>query len=79
MQWHLNRRFPEALAAEHAMDEAALARAAEQRKSALIAARAFFEEWSELARTVIKRRDYLIRLGLAQRISRVEPERWVRW
>ena len=56
------------------MDEAALARAAEQRKNALIAARAFFEEWSELARTVIKRRDYLIRLGLAQRISRTEPD-----
>ena len=56
------------------MDEAALARAAEQRKSALIAAPTFFEEWSHLARTVIKRSDRLIRPGLAKRISRAEPE-----
>lgn len=39
--------------------------------------RAWFEEWSELLRTEITRRDYLIQLGLAERKSsgkRAEPE-----
>lgn len=34
---------------------------------ALLAMRAWFEDWSETARSVIRRRDHLIRLGLAQR------------
>jgi hypothetical protein len=33
----------------------------------LTALRAWFEEWSGIARVAIKRRDYLIRLGLARR------------
>lgn len=36
----------------------------------LRAARAFYEEWSELARQEIKRRDHLILMGLATRRSR---------
>ncbi len=40
--------------------------AAEQ-QTALREARAFYEEWSTIARTVVSRRDLLIRLGLAQR------------
>jgi hypothetical protein len=40
--------------------------AAEQQTS-LREARAFYEEWSTIARTVVSRRDLLIRLGLAQR------------
>ncbi|MEI7894082.1 MAG: hypothetical protein WCI05_13390 [Myxococcales bacterium] len=35
--------------------------------SALVALRAWFEEWSEIARASVKRRDYLILLGLAKR------------
>lgn len=35
----------------------------------LLAARAWFEEWSEIARAELKRKDYLILLGLAQRKS----------
>jgi len=34
---------------------------------ALVALRAWYEEWSEVARVVVRRRDYLIVLGLAQR------------
>lgn len=40
--------------------------AAEQEKR-MRAARAFYEEWSTIARTLVERRDHLIRLGLAQR------------
>ena len=40
----------------------------------LMALRAWFEEWSGIARVVIKRRDYLIRMGLAKRrVTAVEP------
>jgi hypothetical protein len=35
--------------------------------AALRAARAFFEEWSEIARIAVKRRDHLILMGLANR------------
>lgn len=42
---------------------------AEARQEALASLRAWFDEWSETARVVIKRRDQLIRLGLAQRRS----------
>ncbi len=38
-------------------------------------ARAFFEEWSTIARTKVTRRDHLIRLGLAQRKSPAVAER----
>ncbi|MCK6548451.1 hypothetical protein L6R52_21565 [Myxococcota bacterium] len=38
--------------------------------AALRAARAFYEEWSTIARTEIKRRDHLISLGLATRRTR---------
>lgn len=37
------------------------------RQGALVALRAWFDEWAETARVVIKRRDQLIRLGLAKR------------
>jgi len=37
------------------------------RQKALVALRAWFMDWSETARSVIPRRDYLIRLGLANR------------
>jgi hypothetical protein len=37
------------------------------RRAALVALYGWFFEWSETARAVIRRRDYLIRLGLAQR------------
>lgn len=36
---------------------------------ALVALRAWFEEWTEIARVAVKRRDYLIRMGLASRRS----------
>ncbi len=39
-------------------------------KAALVEQRAWFEEWSEVARSVVKRRDQLIRLGLASRRPR---------
>ncbi len=42
--------------------------------AALRAARAFYEEWSEIARVEIKRRDYLILLGLATRRSRTTED-----
>ncbi len=40
-------------------------RAEERRK--LLAFRGWFVEWTEMAKAVIKRRDYLIALGLASR------------
>jgi hypothetical protein len=40
---------------------------AKERQDALVALRAWFEEWSEVARAVITRRDHLILLGLASR------------
>jgi len=36
------------------------------------ALRAWYEEWSEIARATVTRRDYLIRLGLAKRKSNNE-------
>jgi hypothetical protein len=36
-------------------------------EEALVALRHWFEEWSEIARAVVTRRDYLIQLGLARR------------
>jgi len=40
---------------------------------ALTALRVWYVDWSEMARSVIKRRDYLIRLGLAKRKSAKKP------
>jgi hypothetical protein len=47
------------------LDEAA-------RERATLALRAWYEEWSKTARSVIKRRDFLISLGLANRHTRPE-------
>ena len=38
-----------------------------ERIAALKQARAWYDDWADVARAVIKRRDYLIRLGLAKR------------
>lgn len=38
-----------------------------EREQGLLALRAWYLDWSDTARAVISRRDYLIRLGLAQR------------
>ncbi len=38
-------------------------------EQSLLALREWYEEWAEIARLTIKRRDYLIRLGLAERRS----------
>jgi hypothetical protein len=40
---------------------------ANTRQRALIELRAWYEDWSEMARVIFKRRDHLIRLGLAKR------------
>jgi hypothetical protein len=42
---------------------------AQNRQRALVQLRAWYEDWSEMARSVIKRKDRLIRLGLARRKS----------
>lgn len=39
----------------------------------LLAARAFYEEWARIARTELKRKDYLIALGLASRKASAKP------
>lgn len=62
--WALVRKA-EALT-EDATSDAKQLSAAEQ-TSRLRDARAFYEEWAQIARTLISRRDLLIRLGLAQR------------
>jgi hypothetical protein len=43
---------------------------AAKRQAALVALRVWYEEWSELARASIKRRDLLQNLGLARRVRR---------
>lgn len=40
---------------------------ADNRQRMLVELRAWYEDWSEMARATFKRRDYLLRLGLAQR------------
>lgn len=40
----------------------------------LVALREWFEEWSEIARACVSRRDYLIRMGLASRRIRSTTE-----
>lgn len=47
--------------------------AAAERDEALVHLRAWFRDWSETARAVIDRRDYLVMLGLSQRKS-AKPE-----
>jgi hypothetical protein len=44
------------------------------RREALAKLRAWFDEWAATARAVIKKRSYLIRLGLAARKSPERPE-----
>lgn len=44
------------------------------RLEAQVELRKLYEEWSEIAKATIKRRDYLIRLGLATRRSPTQPE-----
>ncbi len=39
----------------------------------LRALRAWYDDWAETARTVMTRRDYLIRLGLAKRKKSAKP------
>lgn len=59
-----------ALTAKPTGDAAALEAEAERvRNEALIALRAWYREWSEVARAAVTRRDQLIRLGLANRRS----------
>ena len=52
-----------------APDEAGEAAREEAYVKALGALRVWYVDWSDMARSVIKRRDYLIRLGLAKRKS----------
>ncbi len=54
-------------------DEAEMAAADEKYVRALGDIRAWYEEWSRVARTVVKRRDHLILLGLAQRKAPAQP------
>lgn len=49
------------------VDDAAASAAEEKHVGALRALRAWYEEWSEIARSAVKRRDHLILLGLAKR------------
>jgi hypothetical protein len=55
------------LVREFAPECALAASIAKERQDALVALRAWIEEWSEVARAVITRRDHLILLGLASR------------
>jgi hypothetical protein len=41
---------------------------------ALVRLRAWYDEWSAVGRRVVKRRDHLIRMGLAQRKTKDTPE-----
>lgn len=50
-------------------NEAAQAKAEAERREALVELRKWYEEWSEVARAVVTRRDHLILLGLAHRKS----------
>ena len=56
-----------------APDEAGKAAREEVYLKALGALRVWYVDWSEMARSVVKRRDYLIRLGLAKRKSAKKP------
>lgn len=51
-------------------DGGAAATADKDYEQKLVAARAWYEEWSDIARSVITRRDHLIRMGLASRRRR---------
>jgi len=57
-----------------APDEAGKAAREEAYVKALGALRVWYVDWSDMARSVIKRRDYLIRLGLAKRKSTKKPK-----
>lgn len=53
--------------------EAAEAAREAARNKALVALRVWFEEWSEITRNVVSRRDHLIRLGLAEQKRPEKP------
>jgi len=55
-------------------DEPQLTPSQQQRDADLAALRAWYNDWVETARTVVKRRDHLIRLGLAKRRTRRASE-----
>lgn len=59
-------RPTQALSAPHELE----AKRAAERTAALVALRDWYEEWSAIARVVVKRRDYRIRMGIAARKSR---------
>ena len=47
----------------------------EDRHQALLELRAWYKDWSETARAVIRRKDYLVMLGLSKRrVNRGDPE-----
>ncbi|MDI3283222.1 hypothetical protein [Polyangium sp. 15x6] len=61
------RKLVESAQAMGAPAEADADSTAEARRADLVTLRAWFDDWSETARTAITRRDHLIRLGLAKR------------
>ncbi len=63
------RTVPSESAPVDPRDEAKRAEREKKHVASLVALRAWYEEWSEIARAAIKRRDYLIRVGLAKRKS----------
>jgi hypothetical protein len=50
------------------------AKEAEAERAAKLELYQWYAEWSEIARVVVKRRDYLIQLGLASRMSKAERD-----
>lgn len=63
----LRQRLAGLVKAAQSIPDVAPSDAAEAYEAALVELRAWYEEWSGLARLVIKRRDHLVRLGLAER------------
>lgn len=51
-----------------------IASTVEERDAALLELRAWYRDWSETARAVIQRKDYLVMLGLSERRSRRSEE-----
>jgi hypothetical protein len=54
-------------------DLESLERMEKEQTQRLIALRMWYEEWAEIAKTTIKRRSHLIRLGLASRRKKASP------
>jgi hypothetical protein len=63
-----------AYSAKSVADDGQRERLTAERQAALVALRTWYEEWSELARACIKRRDLLQNLGLARRVRRGASE-----